>query len=89
MAMKIWVGLKLAADLKNFRNPLAHYTQYSKNRGMSVWHDWHDWLGGYPFEVARPEQIFRFLRDNGFVLENMTTVGGSLGCNQFVARRVS
>jgi 2-polyprenyl-3-methyl-5-hydroxy-6-metoxy-1,4-benzoquinol methylase len=89
IVIPFWVARQLAADLKNLRNPVAHYTSYSKNRGMSVWHDWHDWLGGYPFEVARPEQIFRFLRDRGFVLENMTTVGGSLGCNQFVARRIS
>ncbi len=24
-----------------------------------MFHDWIDWLGGYPFEVAKPEKIFR------------------------------
>ena len=51
---------------------------------MSRVHDWLDWLGGYPFEVARPEEIFNFYRRRGFALREMTTVGGSLGCNQFV-----
>src|SRR5690606_1198327 len=89
IVIPFWVGRSLAADLKNFRNPLEKYTSYSKRRGMSVWHDWHDWLGGYPFEVARPEEIFSFLRKNGFELEALKTAGGTLGCNEFVARRVS
>ena len=51
---------------------------------MSAWHDIIDWVGGYPFEVAKPEQIFDFFRDRGMVLARLTTCGGSLGCNQFV-----
>jgi len=54
---------------------------------MSRWHDWVDWVGGYPFEVAKPEQIFAFCRDRGFELVRLQTVGGSIGCNQFVFRR--
>jgi len=53
-------------------------------RGMSKWRDWVDWVGGYPFEVAKPEQVFRFLRDRGFVLDELVTEGAGLGCNQFV-----
>jgi 2-polyprenyl-6-hydroxyphenyl methylase/3-demethylubiquinone-9 3-methyltransferase len=53
-------------------------------RGMSYWHDLVDWVGGYPFEVAKPEEIFQFFRIRGFKLENLSTVGGRLGCNQFV-----
>jgi len=29
---------------------------YRLPRGMSVVHDWIDWLGGFPFEVAMPEE---------------------------------
>lgn len=79
-----WVTRRLAADLVWGRNPFSHYREYSRNRGMSVWHDWHDWLGGYPFEVAKPEEIFEFFRQRGFELQRFTTVGGSVGCNQFV-----
>ncbi|MDG4786392.1 class I SAM-dependent methyltransferase [Micromonospora sp. WMMD1102] len=56
-------------------------------RGMSRRHDLVDWVGGYPFEVARPEQIFRFFRDRGFELVELSTCGGDLGCNEFVFRR--
>ncbi len=54
------------------------------HRGMSRWHDYLDWVGGYPFEVAKPEEVFEFCRDRGFELENMTTCGGGFGCNEFV-----
>lgn len=56
-------------------------------RGMSLWHDMIDWVGGYPFEVAKPEQIFQAMRDRGFVLERLKTCGGRMGCNEFVFRR--
>ena len=56
-------------------------------RGMSLWHDMIDWLGGYPFEVAKPERVFQFFRDRGFVLEELKTCGGRMGCNEFVFRR--
>ena len=71
-------------ELKSFRP--AKQTQ---PRGMDLWHDARDWVGGYPFEVAKPEQIFDFYRDRGFELQRMTTCGGGLGCNQFVFARRS
>jgi len=76
----------LVADLRARRHPLRRY-RGQLERGMSVLHDWHDWLGGYPFEVAMPEQIFDFYRERGFVLERLKTCGGGLGCNEFVCRR--
>src|SRR5439155_15930844 len=57
------------------------WTHYENNRGMSRWHDLIDWIGGYPFEVAKPEQIFNFYRAKGYVLERLKTAGGSLACN--------
>ena len=51
---------------------------------MSFWQDLIDWVGGYPFEVATPEQIFDFYRHHGFFLTRLQTCRGTLGCNQFV-----
>jgi 2-polyprenyl-6-hydroxyphenyl methylase/3-demethylubiquinone-9 3-methyltransferase len=51
---------------------------------MSNWHDLVDWVGGYPFEVAKPEEVFDFCQKRGFVLERLKTVGGGLGNNEFV-----
>ena len=67
--------------------PLADWRQKKKERGMSAWHDWVDWCGGLPFEVARPEQVIVPQRKRGFCLENLTTCGGGWGCNQYVFRK--
>lgn len=58
-------------------------------RGMALWSDMLDWLGGYPFEVSTPEQIFRRFRDQGFVLRELVTCGGRMGCNEYVFQRSS
>ncbi len=67
-----------------FRNVFADYAHTA--RGMSMFHDWIDWLGGYPFEVAKPEEVLAFLRVRGFELENLKTTN-RMGCNEFVFRR--
>jgi 2-polyprenyl-6-hydroxyphenyl methylase/3-demethylubiquinone-9 3-methyltransferase len=79
------------ARLARFRNPLpfADWRSKKKDRGMSAWHDWVDWIGGMPFEVATPEQIIVPLRKQGFVLENLKTVGSGWGCNEFVFSKPS
>ena len=59
-----------------------------KERGMSPWHDLIDWVGGYPYEFAKPEEVFRFCRDRGFVLAELETKGRSIGCNEYVFRRI-
>jgi 2-polyprenyl-3-methyl-5-hydroxy-6-metoxy-1,4-benzoquinol methylase len=60
------------------------WTQYDKNRGMSRWRDIVDWVGGYPYEVAKPEEIFDFYRARGFRLTKMKCGAVGLGCNEFV-----
>jgi 2-polyprenyl-6-hydroxyphenyl methylase/3-demethylubiquinone-9 3-methyltransferase len=77
----------LVADLLRMRSPFSRYREYKKSRGMSRVHDWIDWLGGYPFEVAKPEEIFDFYRKRGFALIKLKTCGGSLGNNEFVFQK--
>ncbi len=64
------------------------FADYKKDRGMSITHDWFDWLGGLPFEVASVEKVFHFFRDRGFALQNIETTNG-LANNQFVFVRKS
>jgi hypothetical protein len=66
------------------RDYVRGWTDYKSSRGMSRWHDLVDWVGGYPFEVARPEAVLDFVRERGFTLERLTTCGGKLGCNEYV-----
>jgi 2-polyprenyl-6-hydroxyphenyl methylase/3-demethylubiquinone-9 3-methyltransferase len=70
-------------------NPLKSWRAYGAGyRGMSAWHDLVDWVGGYPFEVAKPEQMFEFFKGRGFRLDTMRTRAGDIGCNEFVFTRV-
>jgi 2-polyprenyl-3-methyl-5-hydroxy-6-metoxy-1,4-benzoquinol methylase len=57
-------------------------------RGMSAKHDLIDWVGGYPFEVARPEEVFASVRRLGFELRHLKTCGGGIGCNEYVFEQV-
>ena len=54
---------------------------------MSPHHDLVDWMGGYPFEVAKPEGIIDFYLKKGYELKNLKTCGGRLGCNEFVFKK--
>jgi 2-polyprenyl-6-hydroxyphenyl methylase/3-demethylubiquinone-9 3-methyltransferase len=54
---------------------------------MNLFTDVIDWIGGYPFETAKPEEIFEFYKDKGFELVNLSTVGGKMGCNEFVFKK--
>lgn len=82
-----WISRGLLVDVVRRKSPFARYRDYRNARGMSALHDWKDWLGGYPFEVAKPEQIFEFYRARGFVLVKLTTCAGTVGCNEFVFNR--
>jgi 2-polyprenyl-6-hydroxyphenyl methylase/3-demethylubiquinone-9 3-methyltransferase len=66
--------------------PFRTWRAYGKQsmRGMSPWRDVVDWVGGLPFEVAKPEGVFEFIRQRGFSLLRMKTCGGGHGCNEFV-----
>lgn len=65
---------------------VLHIVDYRDNRGMNWFHDQIDWIGGLPFEVARPEAIFHFFHDRGFELRKLKTTGDH-GCNEFVFQR--
>ncbi len=85
--LAIWTaaGVKrIATDVIELRNPLSVNVrpQNVAYRGMSTWYDFLDWVGGYPYEAARPEEIFDFYKKHGFNLEFLKTAG--LGCNEFV-----
>jgi glycosyltransferase involved in cell wall biosynthesis/2-polyprenyl-3-methyl-5-hydroxy-6-metoxy-1,4-benzoquinol methylase len=83
MVFLSWWTPKILRDSLTGR-PLRTWKNYIKQRGMSPWWDAVDWVGGYPFEVAKPEEIFHFYRDRGFTMTNLKTCGGKLGNNHFV-----
>ncbi|MEE8557658.1 MAG: class I SAM-dependent methyltransferase, partial [Myxococcota bacterium] len=56
-------------------------------RGMSYWIDLDDWLGGYPFEYATPDEVTRFVTSMGFELVRSETGTSLSTVNQFLFRR--
>jgi SAM-dependent methyltransferase len=82
----LWAPIILNDFLK--KQPFSSWRNYAKQRGMSPWHDAVDWVGGYPFEVAKPEEIFQFFRRNGFSMANLKTCRGEHGCNEFVFKKI-
>lgn len=60
--------------LLRFQNPIRHVRQYKRTRGMAYLTDVRDWLGGYPYEDARIEDVLRFARKHlGLELINIRT----------------
>lgn len=64
--------------------PFRTWQNYKSDRGMSPWRDVIDWLGGYPFEVAKPESVFNFFKQRNYILKELKTCAGGHGCNEFV-----
>jgi 2-polyprenyl-6-hydroxyphenyl methylase/3-demethylubiquinone-9 3-methyltransferase len=83
--VRLW-GMTILRDLF-LGNPFRTWLNYKKERGMSPWRDVVDWVGGYPFEVAKPEEIFEFFMRKEFELVKLRTCGGGHGCNEFVFRK--
>jgi SAM-dependent methyltransferase len=54
-------------------NPLKWNEKY--DRGMDVYHDIIDWLGGLPYEVASKEEVIGYCEARHFVLERCTDLG--------------
>jgi 2-polyprenyl-3-methyl-5-hydroxy-6-metoxy-1,4-benzoquinol methylase len=65
----------------------AYFRNYGENRGMSWWRDNIDWIGGYPFQVSKPEEVLDFYRSRGYRLLRMSTCAGGHGCNEYVFQR--
>ncbi len=87
--LRLW-GPTTVRDLVKGR-PFYTWRNYGKEsaRGMSAWRDVVDWVGGLPFEVAKPEEVFHFLLERGFRLDRLVTCAGGHGCNEFVFTRVA
>lgn len=87
LAVTLAACLLRLVTLRNPLTPLTNWLAETQARGMHGWYDLVDWVGGWPFEVARPEIVFRYLRDRGFTLQELTTSIGH-GCNEFVFERI-
>lgn len=75
-------------------NPVRYVRDHKTFRGMNFWHNMVDWVGGYPYESASPEDTEAFMDKLGFTLEssqNTRPVRGfgimGSGCAEYVFTR--
>jgi len=62
--------------------------EYLKDRrGMNVYHNAIDWLGGFPYEYAAKKEIVLFLKKKNFRIIKYIPARGSTGCNEFVFKK--
>ncbi len=71
----------LAKLIVTRRNPLE------KERGMDFWYDVIDWVGGYPYEYATPQEVELYVQALGFKLRHFVKAQVPTGCNEFVFDR--
>jgi 2-polyprenyl-3-methyl-5-hydroxy-6-metoxy-1,4-benzoquinol methylase len=74
-------------------NPVSYVRNYSEMRGMNFSHDAHDWLGGYPYEAARADELHDRISALGFseVRSFRLPVTFGLfgaGCHEFVFQKI-
>lgn len=81
------MGMMTMYDILRFQNPISRYSLNMRRRGMSIWHDMVDWLGGYPFETSKPGKITEFYAGKGFVLIKTNLVGNRRGCNEYLFQK--
>lgn len=73
-------------DLRGYARTWTDYQRLSV-RGMSRWHDWIDWIGGFPYERASIDAVVDFFAASGFRLTKVVDRSSGYGCNEFVFRR--
>ncbi len=62
---------------------------FVRQRGMDIYYDAVDWVGGYPYEYASREEIVAFVQKKGFALTKFIPTSGFTGCNEFVFHKQS
>lgn len=72
--------------LITLRNPVRAIREHKQLRGMSWSVDIKDWLGGYPYEYAKADVLFKHLKPQGFNLENLKVHNGLLNNELYFSR---
>jgi 2-polyprenyl-6-hydroxyphenyl methylase/3-demethylubiquinone-9 3-methyltransferase len=70
---------------RDFGAYIRTWTQYRSNRGMSRWHDWIDWIGGYPYEFATVERVTAYMASKNFTLAKVVPTSETV-CNEYLFR---
>jgi 2-polyprenyl-6-hydroxyphenyl methylase/3-demethylubiquinone-9 3-methyltransferase len=86
LLLQTYNGYAVARILASGRLPWRVAREYTQLRGMDMWRDIEDWLGGLPYEFCKPDQVVEALVGQGFALRKLSTCW-SHGCNEFLFTR--
>jgi len=68
----VW-RFQMNKDIRRFPVFLKRMREYKKNRGMDIFTDIRDWLGGWPMEFVYDKDAIDFVEKLGFKLEKIAT----------------
>lgn len=74
MEWNVYIWPLMKERMRKKQNPFKWNEKLK--RGMNVYHDIVDWLGGLPYEVTTQEQLISFLEPLGFDLVEKDVTGG-------------
>jgi SAM-dependent methyltransferase len=85
-----YAGYWLLRCAKHRRSPLRELREYRRLRGMALWTDMVDWLGGFPYEFATSDEIIAYCtRSCGMECRKLKPLPhNDNGNNEFVFERV-
>jgi 2-polyprenyl-3-methyl-5-hydroxy-6-metoxy-1,4-benzoquinol methylase len=84
--MDLWYVWRfdMQKDLKNFSSFRVKMREYKHKRGMSVFTDIRDWLGGWPMEFVGDQETINFCESLGLKLEKIKT---GEACTEFLFKK--
>jgi SAM-dependent methyltransferase len=87
---KRWMTYKeimkiMARRALTFRNPFSW--NKSMGRGMNVYHDLIDWLGGLPYEAVSEDEMLQWGLKNGLQLKRIFCSNGKGSCNYYLFQK--
>lgn len=83
MYLSLFIAYYFVGSLMLLRNPFTYIRNYVSSRGMDWYHDRIDWIGGYPYEYARPDEIVNFFGERGFLCRKIAYARG-IGCSEYL-----
>ena len=81
-----YITIRIFSMLIRVQNPIRIIKNRKYPRGMSWYIDAVDWLGGFPYEYAGVDEVFKFFYQKNFELINIKTTT-FLDCNEFLFRK--
>ena len=74
-------------QFRAFKTFLSYIKNYKRYRGMSYWHDQIDWIGGYPYEVSKPNDIINFFKQKNCKLMKIK-INKGYGNNIYLFKKI-